>query len=58
MAQRNSFACQPITTSAALRAHRQSAGASAPRETRGASLALEAAAGTSHHGRALKDRGL
>ena len=32
--------------------------APAPREPRGAGLALEAAAGTSHHGRAPKGRGL
>ena len=59
----------PTTTSAARRARAASSSAAPPPErqraqarlrcaTRGAGLALEAAAGTSHHGRAPKERGL
>ena len=53
------------TTSAARRARAATLSAESPpkrapalRETRGAGLALEAAAGMLHHGRALKERGL
>ena len=59
---------RPTLASAAQRAHRSSraapppkgqrAHAPAPREKRSTCLALETVAGTSHHGRALKERGL
>ena len=58
---------KPTTASAAWRARSsklqcsslETAGAAhAPRETRGAGLAFEAAASTSHHFRALEERGL
>ena len=60
---------EPTTTSAARRAREASSRAAPPPQrqraqarlrcvTRGAGLVLEAAAGTSHHGRAPKERGL